>query len=52
MPALTTFLVPWDYPGLSNKTTTTSPFTIVFKEIGSSMLPVWLQYKQELINCS
>ncbi|EKM54159.1 uncharacterized protein PHACADRAFT_97068 [Phanerochaete carnosa HHB-10118-sp] len=28
--------VPWDYPGLSNKTTTTSPFTIVFKEIGSN----------------
>ncbi|EIN12074.1 hypothetical protein PUNSTDRAFT_99476 [Punctularia strigosozonata HHB-11173 SS5] len=27
--------VPWNYPGLSNKTTTTSPFTIVFKEAGS-----------------
>lgn len=30
-------LVPWDYPNLSNKTTTTSPFTIVFKRVGSSM---------------
>ncbi|GJE95838.1 amino acid permease [Phanerochaete sordida] len=29
--------VPWDYPNLSNKTTTTSPFTIVFKEIGSNV---------------
>jgi AAT family amino acid transporter len=29
--------VPWDYPNLSNKTTTTSPFTIVFREAGSSM---------------
>lgn len=29
-------LVPWDYPNLSNKSTTTSPFTIVFSEIGSS----------------
>ncbi|KAH9941027.1 amino acid permease-domain-containing protein [Amylocystis lapponica] len=28
--------VPWDYPGLSNRTTTTSPFTIVFREAGSS----------------
>lgn len=30
--------VPWDYPNLSNKSTTTSPFTLVFKEIGSSKL--------------
>ncbi|EPQ57673.1 hypothetical protein GLOTRDRAFT_74590 [Gloeophyllum trabeum ATCC 11539] len=29
--------VPWDYPGLSNKSTTTSPFTIVFKEAGSTV---------------
>ena len=29
-------LVPYNYPNLSNKTTTTSPFTIVFKEIGST----------------
>ena len=29
-------LVPWDYPNLSNKTATTSPFTIVFKQFGSS----------------
>ncbi|KAI0082044.1 hypothetical protein K474DRAFT_1655974 [Panus rudis PR-1116 ss-1] len=28
--------VPWDYPNLSNKSTTTSPFTIVFSEIGST----------------
>lgn len=28
--------VPWNYPGLSNKGTTTSPFTIVFYEVGSS----------------
>jgi len=28
--------VPWDYPNLSNRSTTTSPFTIVFKEAGSS----------------
>ncbi|OBZ67136.1 putative amino-acid permease PB1C11.02 [Grifola frondosa] len=27
--------VPWNYPNLSNKTTTTSPFTIVFQEVGS-----------------
>jgi hypothetical protein len=32
-------LVPWDYPGLSNKTATTSPFTIVFKQFGSSASP-------------
>lgn len=32
----TTSLVPWNYPGLSNRTTTTSPFTIVFKQAGSS----------------
>jgi hypothetical protein len=30
-------VVPWDYPNLSNASTTTSPFTIVFKEAGSSM---------------
>ncbi|KAI0686852.1 amino acid permease-domain-containing protein [Cytidiella melzeri] len=29
--------VPWDYPNLSNKSTTTSPFTIVFKEVGSNV---------------
>ncbi|KAI0790711.1 amino acid permease/ SLC12A domain-containing protein [Abortiporus biennis] len=29
--------VPWNYPGLSNRTTTTSPFTIVFKEAGSNI---------------
>ncbi|KAI0270056.1 amino acid permease-domain-containing protein [Gloeopeniophorella convolvens] len=28
--------VPWDYPNLSNKSTTTSPFTIVFKQVGST----------------
>jgi len=28
--------VPWDYPKLSNRSTTTSPFTIVFKLAGSS----------------
>ncbi|KAG7090961.1 hypothetical protein E1B28_010029 [Marasmius oreades] len=28
--------VPYDYPNLSNKSTTTSPFTIVFKQIGST----------------
>ncbi|KAF8813720.1 hypothetical protein BYT27DRAFT_7180470 [Phlegmacium glaucopus] len=37
---LTTLLiglnVPWDYPNLSNRSITTSPFTIVFKEIGSN----------------
>ncbi|CAK5281337.1 unnamed protein product [Mycena citricolor] len=27
--------VPWDYPNLSDKSTATSPFTIVFKEAGS-----------------
>ncbi|KAH9940503.1 amino acid permease/ SLC12A domain-containing protein [Epithele typhae] len=27
--------VPWNYPGLSNKETTTSPFTIVFQMAGS-----------------
>lgn len=27
--------VPWNYPGLSSKTTATSPFTIVFKMTGS-----------------
>ncbi|KAG5221845.1 amino acid permease-domain-containing protein [Salix suchowensis] len=32
-----TFLVPWDYPNLSNKSTTTSPFTIIFEKAGSSM---------------
>ncbi|EGO25175.1 hypothetical protein SERLADRAFT_368585 [Serpula lacrymans var. lacrymans S7.9] len=29
--------VPWDYPNLSNKETTTSPFTIVFQEAGSTV---------------
>ncbi|KAN0090996.1 Amino acid permease/ SLC12A domain containing protein [Tylopilus felleus] len=29
--------VPWDYPNLSNKSTTTSPFTIVFKMAGSTV---------------
>ncbi|KAH9065271.1 amino acid permease-domain-containing protein [Lactarius vividus] len=28
--------VPWDYPNLSNKTATTSPFTVVFKQFGST----------------
>lgn len=28
-------IVPWDYPNLSNKSTTTSPFTIVFAQAGS-----------------
>ncbi|KAI0930648.1 hypothetical protein AcV5_007307 [Taiwanofungus camphoratus] len=28
--------IPWNYPGLSNRTTTTSPFTLVFKEAGSN----------------
>lgn len=28
--------VPWDYPNLSNRSTTTSPFTIVFREAGST----------------
>ncbi|CAL1708087.1 unnamed protein product [Somion occarium] len=28
--------VPYTYPGLSNKTTTTSPFTIVFSEVGAT----------------
>ncbi|KAI0061399.1 hypothetical protein BV25DRAFT_751208 [Artomyces pyxidatus] len=28
--------VPWDYPNLSTKSATTSPFTIVFKEAGSN----------------
>lgn len=31
------FNVPWNYPGLSNRTTTTSPFTIVFREAGSNI---------------
>ncbi|KAI0093421.1 amino acid permease-domain-containing protein [Irpex rosettiformis] len=29
--------VPYNYPNLSNKSTTTSPFTIVFKEVGSTV---------------
>ncbi|KAF8135593.1 amino acid permease/ SLC12A domain-containing protein [Boletus edulis] len=29
--------VPWDYPNLSNESTTTSPFTIVFKLAGSTI---------------
>ncbi|KAH7923932.1 hypothetical protein BV22DRAFT_1130240 [Leucogyrophana mollusca] len=29
--------VPWDYPDLSNKSTTTSPFTIVFEQAGSAV---------------
>ncbi|KAF4620986.1 hypothetical protein D9613_000345 [Agrocybe pediades] len=29
--------VPWDYPNLSNRSTTTSPFTIVFVSAGSSL---------------
>jgi len=32
---LTPLLVPWDYPNLSTRSTTTSPFTIVFKLAGS-----------------
>ncbi|KAH9991291.1 amino acid permease-domain-containing protein [Russula vinacea] len=30
------FNVPWDYPNLSNKSATTSPFTIVFRQFGST----------------
>ncbi|KAL0956241.1 hypothetical protein HGRIS_002395 [Hohenbuehelia grisea] len=29
--------VPWNYPNLSNKSTTTSPFTIVFEKAGSNV---------------
>ncbi|EMD33590.1 hypothetical protein CERSUDRAFT_107939 [Gelatoporia subvermispora B] len=29
--------VPWNYPGLSNRSTTTSPFTIVFQQAGSTV---------------
>ncbi|KAJ3749272.1 amino acid permease-domain-containing protein [Lentinula detonsa] len=29
--------VPWDYPNLSNQTTTTSPFTLVFQQAGSTV---------------
>ncbi|KAF9070829.1 amino acid permease-domain-containing protein [Rhodocollybia butyracea] len=29
--------VPWDYPNLSNKITTTSPFTLVFQQAGSNV---------------
>ncbi|TCD66713.1 hypothetical protein EIP91_001006 [Steccherinum ochraceum] len=29
--------VPWNYPNLSNKTTTTSPFTIIFQMAGSNV---------------
>ncbi|RDB24776.1 putative amino-acid permease PB1C11.02 [Hypsizygus marmoreus] len=29
--------VPWDYPNLSTKSTTTSPFTIIFQEVGSTV---------------
>ncbi|THH27979.1 hypothetical protein EUX98_g6215 [Antrodiella citrinella] len=29
--------VPWNYPNLSNKTTTTSPFTLIFQMAGSSI---------------
>ncbi|KAJ6602211.1 amino acid permease-domain-containing protein [Mycena sp. CBHHK59/15] len=38
MPRVVKFVsgVPWDYPNLSSKSTTTSPFTIVFKEAGST----------------
>ena len=31
--------VPYDYPNLSNRSTTTSPFTIVFYEAGSGTFP-------------
>ncbi|KAJ7232780.1 amino acid permease/ SLC12A domain-containing protein [Mycena haematopus] len=30
------FAFPWDYPNLSNRSTTTSPFTIVFQQAGST----------------
>ncbi|KAG5350497.1 hypothetical protein C0989_010804 [Termitomyces sp. Mn162] len=30
--------VPWNYPNLSNKSITTSPFTIIFREAGSSIV--------------
>ncbi|KAJ3843535.1 amino acid permease-domain-containing protein [Lentinula raphanica] len=29
--------VPWNYPDLSNQTTTTSPFTLVFQQAGSTV---------------
>ncbi|KAH9920102.1 amino acid permease/ SLC12A domain-containing protein [Fomitopsis serialis] len=29
--------IPWNYPGLSTRSTTTSPFTLVFKEVGSNV---------------
>jgi len=29
--------VPWDYPNLSNESATTSPFTIVFQQFGSTI---------------
>lgn len=29
-------IVPWNYPDLSNRSTTTSPFTLVFTQAGSS----------------
>ncbi|KAF7425017.1 hypothetical protein PC9H_010328 [Pleurotus ostreatus] len=32
------FLVPWDYPNLSNKSTTTSPFTIIFEKAGFTVV--------------
>ena len=35
-------VVPWDYPNLSNKSATTSPFTIVFRQFGSSALHILL----------
>ncbi|KAJ8694466.1 Basic amino-acid permease [Pleurotus ostreatus] len=30
--------VPWDYPNLSNKSTTTSPFTIIFEKAGFTVV--------------
>jgi hypothetical protein len=42
--------VPWDYPNLSNKSTTTSPFTIVFKQAGSSMFLV-MRFYTVVVNC-
>ena len=36
LPFQTFGIVPYNYPNLSNRSTTTSPFTIVFREAGSS----------------
>ncbi|TFK44471.1 amino acid permease-domain-containing protein [Crucibulum laeve] len=36
--------VPWDYPNLSNRSTTTSPFTLVFKEVGSNVAASFINF--------